>query len=123
MLEKMFHLQRLFNNSIGHKVNFDNKEETVKWIERWCCYMHQEIAEFLDWFPYKHWSKRSGNKELSPEELWSKKHLKEAKLELVDTFCFFISACEEIDMDAEELFKLYKEKMDTNYKRQEGGDY
>ena len=86
-------------------------------------YMHQEVSEFLDWFPYKHWSVRSGNKQVTPAEMWSQDHLHEAKLELVDTFCFFVSACQEVGMTADELHELYLLKMDVNYDRQTTGKY
>lgn len=119
-LEKMLTMQFNFNMKLGHSPWYDKPKATAKWLQKWLLCISQETAECLDWLPWKSWSKRSGNKQIEKADLYNEAHMKEIKLELIDIQHFLLSAFIELNMDADEIYKLYCEKMQVNHERQEG---
>lgn len=122
-LEEMMAMQADFNKKVGH-IPYVGKgwKPNIKWLEKWLLCITQETAECMDWLPWKHWSKRSGNKLVAEADLYNEAHIKDIKLELIDIQHFLLSAFIELNMDADEIYKLYCEKMQVNHDRQEG-DY
>lgn len=85
--------------------------------------MMMESAELLDWTPWKHWSRKSGNKIVGPEEFGSPMHLKEMRLEIVDTLCFLMNCSMAVGMGPAVLKRIHSEKMQVNRDRQASGSY
>ena len=85
--------------------------------------MLMESAELLDWTPWKHWSRKSGNKMVGPEEFGNPMHLKEMRLEIVDTMCFLMNCAMAVGMGPLMLHKIHAEKMQINRDRQKSGVY
>lgn len=45
-------------------------------------------------------------------------HDERLKEELIDIFHFWLSICNSLDLDSEEIFKIYKKKWEINFERQ-----
>ena len=77
-----------------------------------------EMIELLETCPWKPW-KTSGDHELGlsmeDAKLW------EARLEVVDAFCFMMNCWMLLGGDGAMLANLYAAKMDENHARQKGG--
>lgn len=140
MLEKMFDWQRKFGDMCFVKNNIkDNNGQILTfskiieefnnnkfgpndlpntWLKKFHECMDKELQEISPLLPWKHWSKESiGEKEypnLSPEA-----RIEMLKIELVDIFHFFMSACMCVGMGPKDLFNLYVKKNMVNIKRQE----
>lgn len=106
-LEEIFRLQAMFNEDLFRSRGLDSSD-TEAWIQRLTLAMLSEMAELLDEVNFKWWkNKKAFNPAL-------------AKGELVDILHFFVSMCQRVGMDAQELFDLYIEKNHENFLRQQG---
>ena len=92
-------------------------------LRQYALALMMESAELMDWLPWKHWSRRSGNKQIHPTDMYSQEHMDEIKVEIIDCLHFILSLALELDMDEEEIYQLYMTKMATNYNRQSKGGY
>lgn len=105
-LDMIFTLQKSLNDDIIERRNlqFTQKE----WLQKTILATISELAEVLDEAQFKWWK--------------NEKPIDDAKLkeELVDVLHFFVSLCLHAEMDAEELFRLYREKNQENFDRQYG---
>jgi hypothetical protein len=80
-----------------------------------------EAVELRDWLPWKHWSKRPGNK--SSITLGSMEHIAEIHMELIDMLHFWLALCLLWGLDAESISELYLQKHETNRDRQADETY
>lgn len=106
-LEEIFRLQAAFNDGLMRARGLDTGD-CEAWIQRLTLAMLSEMAELLDEVNFKWWKNR---KEFRPEL---------AKGELVDMLHFFVSMCQRVGMDAQELYDLYVAKNRENFLRQQG---
>lgn len=106
-LEEIFRLQASFNEELFRTRGLD-ASDTETWIQRLTLAMLSEMAELLDEVNFKWWKNK---KEFRPDL---------AKGELVDILHFFVSMCQRVGMNAQELFDLYLEKNRENFQRQQG---
>lgn len=88
-----------------------------------CTALTQEVAELRDWTPWKHWSRNSGNKQLTPEKMGSEEHVREMRMEVIDALHFFFNLILWLGMDAQSLHDLYVEKNYVNRERRASGRY
>jgi len=121
MLKKMFNLQKKLNSLAIDKERHDGffedlctndapawEDLRIKWLLDFNRAQMHESMEFEDCLPWKWWK----------HGLVDRQNL---KVELVDELHFFISKCLVAGIDAEELFRVYKQKLDLNIKRQNEG--
>jgi dimeric dUTPase (all-alpha-NTP-PPase superfamily) len=87
-------------------------DQKVYWLMKKWMAMEDELNEFKNWLPWKWWTKKI----VSPE-----KASLELKYELVDLFHFWLSSCNTLEMDAQEIIDIYMAKNKENYDRQERG--
>lgn len=72
--------------------------------------MQMELAEFVNWFPWKYW--KSNQQPINMDE---------AKLELIDILHFLVEAMLLLGMTAEETATLFHAKQAENHDRQKRG--
>lgn len=82
----------------------------------------QEASELRDWVPWKHWSRRLGNKR-EDVSLWTPEHIEELRVEVIDLLHFVLEAAIVLGMGTKELFELWQKKANINVDRQVKGDY
>ena len=82
-----------------------------------------EATELKDWTPWKHWSTRSGNKLVSPDNFMTPEHVGKMRMEVIDNLCFTINAAMALGMDAEMLNIMHADKVAVNHERQSKKDY
>lgn len=84
------------------------EEQQIRWLQDLILAMQQELAEATDSLPWKWWAKKDFN-------------LNNLRIELIDMFHFWMSACMVAGMDAEAVWDLYCKKNRLNRDRQDQG--
>ncbi len=79
------------------------------WVLNMVRAIQQECAELTDAFPWKWWAK------------YQQEDLQNAREEAVDILHFLISVFQLLDMDAGDVYRAYRQKMDVNLARQDSG--
>ena len=118
MLEKMFQLQATLNERIGAdtqslRSHFDAKK-AGKWLNDYIMAASNELEELRDCTFWKHWCAEA--KEGKRFELHD---LQNARVEVIDLLFFWISMAQCVGLDADDVYKLYLQKLDVNHQRQE----
>ncbi len=121
MLKKIFKLQKKFNSLVIDRIYYKGffndlcnqnskyaEGERIEWLLNYNRAQIHESIEFEDSLPWKWWKK-------------DKIDYQNLKVELVDELHFFISKCLIAGVTPKELFKLYEQKLELNYKRQKEG--
>ena len=86
------------------------RELQNQWIRNYALAMSQEIAELIDSTNWKWWRTKV--------DLFDEQNL---KVELVDILHFWVSACQVMGLDAEDVHRMYMQKNAINRKRQDEG--
>lgn len=87
-----------------------SRELQNQWIRNYSLAMSQEIAELIDSTNWKWWRTKV--------DLFDEQNL---KVELVDILHFWVSACQVMGLDAEDVHRMYMQKNAVNRKRQDEG--
>lgn len=106
-LETIFQMQAALDQDIVKRRQLQHFTAT-EWIQKDVLAILSELGELLDEVNFKWWK--------NPKEL----DMPAIREEMVDILHFFISMCIRAGMDAEELFRIYMEKNEENFKRQQG---
>ncbi len=109
MLKAMFDLQADLNRRIGVETCSMPEAEQPTWVLNYCRAMSQEIAELTDSVPWKWWAK------------YQTFDRQNARVEVIDLFHFLISLAQVLGLSAEDVFRLYTQKNQLNFQRQETG--
>ncbi len=106
-LEEIFSMQWALDEDIIERrgLHHFTMEE---WIQKDVLAITSELAELLDEVNFKWWK---NNKNVDMDAV---------KGEMVDLLHFFVSMCLKTGMDADELYRLYMEKNEENFARQNG---
>jgi dimeric dUTPase (all-alpha-NTP-PPase superfamily) len=113
----MFQLQKMFQERLG--TDFDNMtvQERTAFVKEHSIHLNQEINELLYELPFfKPWKDYSG---MSEEEMHEA--IQKAKMELVDSWHFFMNIALGLGMTAEEFDAMYCAKNKENHRRQDAG--
>jgi len=110
-LETMWEMQRILNYKCGVNPTTFEKDDIVKWVEKFLRALNQEEAELMDSLPWKHW-RPQGAQEFD---------IQNARVELVDMFHFLMSIGQVLGMTAESFTRIYMEKNKVNHERQDSG--
>ena len=86
------------------------RELQNQWVRNYALAMSQEIAELIDSTNWKWWRTKV--------DLFDEQNL---KVELVDILHFWVSACQVMGLDAEDVHRMYMQKNAINRKRQDEG--
>ena len=106
-LDEIFELQQAFNESIIQTRHLEGITPE-EWIQKQTLAMLSELAELLDEVNFKWWKNKKPVNEHALKE------------ELVDILHFFVSMCLSAGLTPEELYTIYKEKNNENFRRQQG---
>ena len=106
-LDRIFEMQASLDKGIYEKRNIDVSNKSVM-IQRKILAIISELSEVLDEVNFKWWK---NPKEVNDNAL---------RDELIDVLHFFVSACQDAGMDANELFGRYIAKNIENHRRQNG---
>ena len=120
MLRELFQKQAELNKRTGFdaqalKENFD-PQVAGKWISNYLAAMSSEIEELRDCTFWKHWcaEARMGRR-------FELHDLQNARVEVIDMFFFWISLAQCVGLDADDVFRLYEQKLKINHDRQSNG--
>lgn len=106
-LDIIFEMQKQLNQDIIAKRNLENISKD-EWVQKQTLAMISELSELLDEVNFKWWKNPKKVDEHAVKE------------EMVDILHFFVSMCLSYNMDANELFQIYKDKNQENFDRQNG---
>jgi dimeric dUTPase (all-alpha-NTP-PPase superfamily) len=81
-----------------------------EWVQKYVLAIRQECAELFDSTNWKWW--RTKVDLFDPQNI---------KVELIDILHFWISACQVMGLDADDVLRIYREKNKVNLQRQESG--
>ena len=121
MLAEMFELQAALNKRIGYdtkalRETFD-APSAGKWLNDYIMAAGNELEELRDCTFWKHWCS-----EAQQGRRFEIHDLQNARVEVIDLLFFWISMAQCVGLRAEDVHKLYLQKLDVNHKRQDG-DY
>lgn len=105
-LDIIFEKQKSFNEDLIN--NRDIRFSQQEWLQKQSLALIAELCEMLNEANFKWWK--------NPKPI-NEADLKE---ELVDVLHFYVSLCITAGMDANELYTLYLQKNEENFKRQQG---
>lgn len=112
-----------FNEGKIDQLDEHDQGVTLHLVEQNALAQLQESSELLDWTPWKHWSQKTGNKEVAPEDFCNRSHIKEMRREVIDAMCFLMNNAMALGMTPEIFYNEYCEKMGINHDRQDSGVY
>jgi hypothetical protein len=128
-------LQQSYAGTLEHPKKWDPTQINWEWAEEFgqlhpqdaailwerldtmCTALSQEVAELRDWTPWKHWSIKSGNKQVDTDKLGTEEHIREMRMEAIDALHFLFNIFLWLGMDAKSIHDLYMEKNAVNYDR------
>ena len=119
MLEELFKKQAELNKRTGFdaealRENFD-PQYAGEWLNNYLAAMSNELEELRDCTFWKHWCQeaKEGKRFLLHD-------LQNARVEVTDMLFFWISLAQCLGMDAEDVMRLYHQKLGVNHARQDG---
>lgn len=120
MLQDMFRRQAELNRRIGYDTerlheSFD-PALAGRWLNDYITAACNELEELRDCTFWKHWCR-----EAQEGQRFAIHDLQNARVEVIDILFFWISMAQCLGMDAEDVHKLYLQKLGVNHKRQDDG--
>jgi hypothetical protein len=121
MLRELFEKQAELNkrtgfDAYGLRENFDAQAAGI-WLNNYIAAMSNELEELRDCTFWKHWCK-----EAKEGKRFMLHDLQNARVEVIDMLFFWISLAQCVGLDAEEVVRLYEQKLKVNHSRQDS-DY
>ncbi len=120
MLKELFQYQAELNKRTGFdaqalRENFD-PQVAGKWINNYLAAMSSELEELRNCTFWKHWcaEARQGRR-------FELHDLQNARVEVIDMLFFWISLAQCLGLDADDVFRLYQQKLKVNHDRQSNG--
>lgn len=118
MLKELFEKQAELNKRTGFdakklKENFD-PQYGGEWLNNYLAAMSNELEELRDCTYWKHWCK-----EAKEGKRFCIHDLQNARVEVTDMLFFWISLAQCLGLDADDVMKLYKQKLGVNHSRQD----
>ncbi len=118
MLKELFKKQAQLNKRTGFdpdqlRENFDPQQAGI-WLNNYIAAMSNELEELRNCTFWKHWCKeaKEGKRFLLHD-------LQNAKVEVTDMLFFWISLAQCLGLDADEVVRLYEQKLKINHSRQD----
>ncbi|MEK6675839.1 MAG: dUTPase [Planctomycetota bacterium] len=121
MLQEMFDLQSQLNSRIGYdtrrlRESFDPLA-AGKWLNDYINAAANELEELRNCTFWKHWCS-----EAKQGRRFEIHDLQNARVEVIDLLFFWISLAQCVGLNADDVFKLYQQKLKVNHNRQDS-DY
>ena len=120
MLRELFQWQAELNKRTGFdaqalRENFD-PQRAGEWINNYLAAMSSEIEELRDCTYWKHWCA-----EAQVGRRFELGDLQNARVEVIDMLFFWISLAQCVGLNADDVFRLYEQKLKVNHDRQSKG--
>ena len=120
MLRELFQWQAELNKRTGFdaealREKFD-PQTAGEWINNYLAAMSSEIEELRDCTFWKHWCA-----EAQRGERFKLGDLQNARVEVIDMLFFWISLAQCVGLNADDVFRLYQQKLKVNHDRQSSG--
>jgi len=120
MLKELFKKQAQLNKRTGFdpdalRENFD-PQIAGQWLNNYIAAMSNELEELRDCTFWKHWCK-----EAKQGKRFCLHDHQNAKVEVIDMLFFWISLAQCLGLDAEDVVRIYEQKLDVNHNRQDKG--
>ncbi len=119
MLKELFKKQAELNKRTGFdaeamRKHFDPQVAGI-WLNNYIAAMSNELEELRDCTFWKHWCSeaKEGRRFLLHD-------LQNARVEVTDMLFFWISLAQCVGLDAEDVVRLYDQKLKVNHARQDG---
>jgi len=121
MLKELFKKQAQLNKRIGFdpeqlRASFDPQTSGI-WLNNYIAAMSNELEELRDCTFWKHWCK-----EAKSGKRFYLHDLQNARVEVIDMLFFWISLAQCLGLDADDVMRLYEQKLKVNHNRQDN-DY
>jgi hypothetical protein len=120
MLRELFEKQAELNKRTGFdakalRANFD-PQKAGEWLNNYIAAMSNELEELRDCTYWKHWCKeaKAGRRFLLHDP-------QNARVEVIDMLFFWISLAQCVGLDADDVVRLYEQKLKVNHERQDNG--
>jgi len=120
MLDEIFKLQAELNKKIGfdtqsQREDFD-PQTAGRWLNDYIAAASNELEELRDCTYWKHWcaEARQGRR-------FTLADLQNARVEVIDLLFFWVSMAQCVGLNAEDVYRLYLQKLSINHKRQDTG--
>lgn len=118
MLRELFELQAELNKRIGFDpARLREKFDPMlagEWLTNYLAAMSNELEELRDCTYWKHWCR-----EAKEGKRFMLHDLQNARVEVIDLLFFWISLAQCVGLSADDVVKLYKQKLQVNHQRQE----
>ena len=120
MLKKLFEWQAELNKRTGFdakalRENFD-PQLAGEWINNYLAAMSSEVEELRNCTFWKHWCA-----EALAGHRFKLDDLQNARVEVIDMLFFWISLAQCVGLDADDVLRLYQQKLKVNHDRQSDG--
>ena len=120
MLKQLFEWQAELNKRTGFdaqalRENFD-PQRAGEWINNYLAAMSSEIEELRNCTYWKHWCA-----EAQAGHRFKLNDLQNARVEVIDMLFFWISLAQCVGLNADDVFRLYQQKLKVNHDRQTNG--
>ena len=116
-LETMMNTQKAFQERLGTNFDIMSYKDRRDYMMSHAIYLDQEIQEALYEMPFfKEWKNYDAMTNEEMEEAWAK-----VRMELIDSFHFFMNLMLCAGMSADDVFKMYMAKNKENHRRQDVG--
>ncbi|MHC4757684.1 MAG: dUTPase [Planctomycetota bacterium] len=121
MLRELFKKQAELNKRTGFdpdvlRANFDAQEAGI-WLNNYIAAMANELEELRDCTFWKHWCQ-----EAKEGQRFLLHDVQNARVEVIDMLFFWISLAQCVGLNADEVMRLYEQKLQINHSRQDN-DY
>lgn len=118
MLADLFKKQAELNRRIGFdpdefRRDFD-AQKAGEWLHNYIMAMSNELEELRDCTYWKHWAA-----EAKEGKRYFLHDLQNARVEIIDLLFFWISMAQCLGLRAEDVVKLYEQKLAVNHARQD----
>ena len=118
MLDELFRHQAELNRRIGFdpdplKTRFDPLE-AGRWLNNYIDAASNELEELRDCTFWKNWCA-----EARDGERFKVHDLQNARVEVIDLLFFWISMAQCLGLDADDVVRLYRQKLEVNHRRQD----
>ena len=118
MLEDMFERQAALNKRIGYDTKAQREHfdplAAGKWLNDYIMAASNELEELRDCTFWKHWCA-----EAQQGKRFAIHDLQNARVEVIDLLFFWISMAQCVGLSAEDVYKLYLQKLEVNHRRQD----
>ncbi|HUU82936.1 MAG TPA: dUTPase [Phycisphaerae bacterium] len=120
MLAEIFRLQAELNKKVGFDTeslhdDFD-PQKAGQWLNDYIAAASNELEELRDCTYWKHWCT-----EAQEGRRFALHDLQNARVEVIDLLFFWVSMAQCVGLTAEDVHKLYLQKLKVNHQRQDRG--